>query len=118
MPTSVNAMYKTTREGRRVPSRDYREWQARALEHLTPYLWKDPIEGRIALWGVVCFNNKRRNDVQNRSKALCDVLEKAGIYNDDSQIDDIRMIRGPFVDDRDEVLGGEGYVSVRLWEIK
>jgi Holliday junction resolvase RusA-like endonuclease len=81
-------------------------------------MWKEPSKERIALWALVCFNNKRRNDVQNRSKALCDLFEKAGVYVDDSQIDDIRMMRGVAVDDRDEVLGGSGYVSVRLWEIK
>ena len=116
MPTSVNAMYKTTRQGRRVPSKEYREYIAAGLNFLIPFMPEKPLEGRLALWGVVYFPNKRRNDVQNRIKSLCDLLEKARFFNDDSQIDDIRMVRG---DPHDVAFGlTTGYVSIRLWEIK
>jgi len=39
--------------------------------------------------------DRRAFDVDNRVKVLLDSLQRAGIYPDDGQIDDLRITRGP-----------------------
>jgi crossover junction endodeoxyribonuclease RusA len=48
-------------------------------------------------------------DIQNRLKGLCDALEDAHIFENDKQIDDLRIIRGH------PVKGGRCHVTI--WEI-
>jgi crossover junction endodeoxyribonuclease RusA len=36
-------------------------------------------------------------DIDNRIKSLQDALEVAGAYDNDEQIDDLRVLRGPIV---------------------
>jgi crossover junction endodeoxyribonuclease RusA len=55
------------------------------------------IGGRLAL-EIVVFpdGNRVRFDLDNRVKPLQDALQKAGVFDDDdSQIDDLRIVRGP-----------------------
>jgi Holliday junction resolvase RusA-like endonuclease len=55
---------------------------------------RQPITGRVAL--VATFHEpdrKRKRDVTNYAKLLCDALSPAAIL-DDSQIDDARYVRG------------------------
>jgi crossover junction endodeoxyribonuclease RusA len=54
----------------------------------------------------VCARDKRRLDVDNFAKATLDALTHAGVYNDDSQIDELLITRGPIVK------GGECAVMV------
>lgn len=39
--------------------------------------------------------DRRRRDLDNIQKGVLDSLEKAGIYHDDSQIDELRILRMP-----------------------
>ncbi len=40
--------------------------------------------------------DRRRRDLDNILKAIGDALQHAGIYHDDNQIDEIRIVRQPF----------------------
>lgn len=51
------------------------------------------LEGRIRLFAAIYPRDRRRQDLDNRSKLLCDALTSAGIYNDDSQIDELILVR-------------------------
>lgn len=51
--------------------------------------------GRLAVTVTVYPPDKRRRDLDNTQKALLDALAFAGVYEDDSQIDDLRVVRGP-----------------------
>ena len=44
-------------------------------------------DGRFGLIVELTYNNKRRNDVDNRVKATQDALTRAGVWLDDSQVD-------------------------------
>lgn len=67
------------------------------------------LTGPIALEIVACQPDKRRRDLDNIAKVVCDQL--AGkLYQDDSQIMDMRIKWG------ENVKGGE--VRVRAWEVK
>jgi len=41
--------------------------------------------------------DRRRRDIDNLSKSLFDAMQKAGVYEDDTQIKDFRMIHSGIV---------------------
>lgn len=56
-----------------------------------------PLEGRVSVVAEICPPDRRRRDLDNAWKTLADALTKAGVWKDDHQIDDLRLIRGPSV---------------------
>lgn len=54
----------------------------------------------------LCMRDRRASDLDNRLKALCDALEHAGVFDDDEQIDELLVLRGPIVK------GGQCYVML------
>jgi len=48
---------------------------------------------RLAVTVRMTFSNRRRCDLDNRAKLLLDGLRKCGAIGDDSQIDDLRLVR-------------------------
>lgn len=50
-------------------------------------------EDRLALEVFAHPPDKRRRDIDNILKCLCDGLQHAGVYEDDCQIDDIHISR-------------------------
>tara|TARA_R100000935_G_C2771690_1_gene137907 strand:+ start:468 stop:839 length:372 start_codon:yes stop_codon:yes gene_type:complete len=54
-------------------------------------------EKRLAISVVIHPRSKRKFDLDNTLKAILDALMKAGMYNDDSQIDYIEIARGEAV---------------------
>jgi crossover junction endodeoxyribonuclease RusA len=52
---------------------------------------------RLAISVVIHPRSKRKFDLDNTLKAILDALMKAGMYNDDSQIDYIEIARGEAV---------------------
>lgn len=59
---------------------------------------------------VVCPFSKRSLDPHNYTKALLDVLEQVGVYEDDDQVVDLRVRLGPVIK--------EGRMVISLWEIE
>lgn len=45
----------------------------------------------------LCMRDRRASDLDNRLKALCDALEHAGVFENDEQLDEIVLLRGPVV---------------------
>lgn len=59
---------------------------------------------------VLCYPpDKRRRDLDNAQKAIWDGLQHAGVYKDDSQIDELIIRRMPF---------NEGRITVSLCVIE
>ncbi len=48
---------------------------------------------RLAVTVRMTFANRRRCDLDNRAKLTLDALRKCGCIGDDSQIDDLRLVR-------------------------
>lgn len=68
------------------------------------------LEGRIALFAAIHPADRRRQDLDNRSKSLQDALTHAGVWLDDEQIDELTLVR------REVVRGG--MVKVVITEIE
>lgn len=122
MPPSVNKLYRSFIAGgkvRRALSREATAWKVHALGQLTKeMLTRETLEGRLRLEVRVRFMNRRRQDIQNRLKALCDVMETAEVYLDDSQIDELEVVRLPVLyDPLGTLVSSDAYVSVSIWEI-
>ena len=62
---------------------------------------------RLAVDIQACPPDNRKRDLDNVAKVLIDALMHAGLFDDDSQIDDLRIWRGP-------VRKGAGFVLVSV----
>lgn len=71
---------------------------------------RNKVTGRITVMVTLYPSNLRAMDLDNRWKGLLDSLKHAGVINDDADIDDLRMIRGP-------LRRNDGSVEVTITEI-
>lgn len=88
-PPSVNTYYRTFR-GRMIISAAGRAYRKNVVSSAPPV---KPMLGRLAVEVDVYPPDRRRRDLDNVLKAALDSLQHAGIYADDSQIDDLRLTR-------------------------
>jgi crossover junction endodeoxyribonuclease RusA len=60
--------------------------------------WVPPITDPVKLEVLLCPPDRKRRDLDNfAGKALLDAIKKAGVYEDDSLIDELRAIRGTVI---------------------
>jgi len=97
-PPSVNTYWRAVK-GRVILSKRGREYrhavnvavaaafESEGVEDLRPLL------GRLKVVIKATMPDKRRRDIDNINKAALDAMGYAGIYGDDNQIDDLRVIR-------------------------
>lgn len=110
-PPSTNQYYRSIRMGKGVRTlisekgRQYRDAVVGecCIAHLTNTL----LGGRLAVKITLCPPDRRKRDLDNFNKGLLDALTHAGLWGDDSQIDDLHNLRGPVVK------GGHVLVEVR-----
>lgn len=89
-PPSVNHYYLKFRN-RVVIGKRGREYRKSVSETLGPMT---PRKGKLAIVVVLCPPDRRRRDVDNFQKCLFDSLTKANVWEDDSQVDFLCVIRG------------------------
>lgn len=95
IPPSVNSLYRAFRQGRSVRtimSKEGRAWYAAAIEAVK-IPGHAPLSGRLCVSINLFFPSARRCDIDNRTKGALDVLTKARIWEDDSQIDELLVKR-------------------------
>jgi len=91
-PPSVNHYWRSIGPGRVVISkagRDYRQ-QVWALARETG---QPKLSGRLAVTIAATMPDRRGRDIDNVLKALLDALTHGGAWQDDKQIDDLRIYR-------------------------
>lgn len=101
-PPSMNHYWRSVAMGRSVRvlisarGRAYRAQVARsvALKATVGASGRHPLAGRLAVTVTAYPPDRRRRDLDNLGKALLDACTHAGIWLDDSQIDDLRIVRG------------------------
>lgn len=97
-PPTTNNLYETLRNGKRRKSTKAREYESNVLatwcelkQTLGFKAFKET--DRLRLTITLFAKDKRRRDIDN-IKIIPDALAKAGVYPDDSQIDELKVIRG------------------------
>lgn len=108
VPPTANNLFPTGRSGKRFISSKYRDWKAEAEKALASQSAPKPgMAGRLYAEYRYSFPDKRRRDIANFEKAVTDFLKEYGVFEDDSQIDELKLVRDP--------LGSNG-VFVTIWE--
>lgn len=69
-------------------------------------------EGRLAMFIDAYPPDNRRRDLDNINKAICDSLQKAGVYDDDCQIFTLKSFK------QEPVKGGKVDVIVCQWRTR
>jgi crossover junction endodeoxyribonuclease RusA len=90
-PPSINHYWRHTRNGHYISAEGqaYRETvrQTMALRAT------QALSGRVAVTVTAYPPDKRKRDLDNVLKALLDALTHGGLWADDEQIDDLRIVR-------------------------
>jgi len=114
-PPSANTYYRSIRMGqscRVLISKRGREYKQEVVDLIASMAEQDtfPISSRVGMSVMLHAPNRRRYDLDNRAKALCDAIEDAGIFAiGDEQIDALTLRRG-------EIIKG-GRAVVHLYEL-
>ena len=92
-PPSVNTYWRSV-NGRTILSRKGREYRANAHARLAeqglPF-----VKGRVSVSAIAHAPDNRRRDLDDLWKSILDSLTHARAIEDDSLIDDLRIVRGP-----------------------
>lgn len=92
-PPSVNSYWRTFR-GRMIISKEGREYR-QAVSKLIQGSWRYTKSVKVVITAYRPDNRKR--DLDNLLKASLDSLTYAGVWEDDSQIVDLRIVWGDIV---------------------
>jgi crossover junction endodeoxyribonuclease RusA len=93
-PPSVNRAWRNV-GNRTLLSREARAYRRQAVLELMAQNAKK-IGGRKCRVEITVFApDNRRRDIANLEKQLSDAMQTYGVFDDDSQIDDLRIVRGP-----------------------
>jgi crossover junction endodeoxyribonuclease RusA len=95
-PPSVNHYWRHVRIGRAIRVHISQEGAAyrRDVRSICKVYRVPRVEGRLTVAVSVVAPDKRKRDLDNLLKGLLDALCHAGVYEDDSQIDQLTITRG------------------------
>lgn len=96
-PPTVNSYYTQTKRGRFISKtgRLFREKVGADCREQLGYI--DPIDDKLFIEVHLFPPDRRTRDLDNYMKALLDALTEAGIWVDDSQVDQLCIYRGVIV---------------------
>lgn len=105
LPPTLNHAYGQRRGGGKFIKKDGIAFH-REVSDIVAAAGHPTITGRVAVFVAVYPKNNVRQDVANREKLLSDSMTMAGVWEDDSLIDSITIVR------RQKVKGGKVRVLV------
>ena len=91
-PPSINGYWRSYR-GRQILSHKARVYRQSAMRHVLSCKANKHLTGRLAVDIELYPPNRMKIDIDNRIKALLDVMQHAGVYEDDNQIDKLTVER-------------------------
>lgn len=96
LPPSVNNYWRKSPHGMYITAAG-KTFRERVAEIVAEHNAKKFGDSRLFVAMRVCGGDKRRRDLDNFCKAGLDALMHAGVFDDDSQIDELHVSRGPIV---------------------
>lgn len=96
-PPTTNTYWRTWK-GRMILSARGRQYRTDVMAAILGNGKPNTFTGRLAVMIQFSPPDRRRRDLDNFTKGLLDALQHAGVYEDDSQIDDLHLKRGPIVE--------------------
>ncbi len=93
-PPTVNTYWRMF-NNRMIISKKGREYRNAVNTAIIEQKANKKLEGRLRIHIAASMPDKRRRDLDNINKAALDGLQNAGVYLDDSQIDELIVVRGP-----------------------
>ena len=93
LPPSMNTYWRNFR-GRTVLSKGGRDYKLMVQKYVAANQIPSFNDDRLAAIIKIFPRDKRAIDLDNRLKSLLDSLQDAGVFNDDSQFDEIQISRG------------------------
>lgn len=97
-PPSVNCYIRrgSNRSYMTKKGKEFRDEVVNEVAERDSSVWKIPrcaMNGRLAVNVELTAPDKRKRDIDNHVKAVLDALQYAGVFLDDSQIDELRVKR-------------------------
>ncbi|RLJ71577.1 crossover junction endodeoxyribonuclease RusA [Hydrogenivirga caldilitoris] len=83
-----------------------KNWEVRALWELRQQYVGEPIAFKVSVDIILTLPNHRKRDIDNMLKSLWDVLEKAGVLENDNLIYEIRTVK--------KVVKGQQGVEIKI----
>jgi crossover junction endodeoxyribonuclease RusA len=108
LPPSVNS-YWGFAGSRRFLTLSAREFK-KEVAHIASQQHINFGNKRLSLTVTLHFKDRRKSDIDNRIKSLLDALMQAGLFDDDSQIDELHVYRGEIIK--------QGKALVRIFELQ
>lgn len=109
-PPSVNKIWRSSGNGTLL-SKVGRYYRKAAVSHILETCGgePEPLLGRLTVVIEMFPPDRRKRDIDNHAKAVLDALTLARVIGDDSQIDELRLVRR-------DVSKGHGFVLVEVAE--
>ena len=105
-PPSLNGMWRSY-AGRTILSKRGREYRKQVIEKLTTTLiGHETITSRVKVRLDLYPPCKRKRDIDNYPKSVFDALTHAGVWLDDEQVDEMRVVR------KSKVKGGKIVIMI------
>ena len=100
-PPSMNSYWRAIPMGkiaRNILSKAGRTYRERAMAAIieSGHHGKG-LDGKVSLSLILSAPDKRRRDLDNFLKPVLDALTHGKVYEDDYQVDELRVVRGPIV---------------------
>ena len=93
LPPSVNS-YRTIFRNRMNISKAGKEFKTQVSDYVVEYRVPKLGKARLEMQVILYPRDRRKQDIDNRIKALWDALGDAGVFDDDEQIDILMVSRG------------------------
>ena len=107
-PPTINSYYKMTQNGQRYLDKSVREFRQKVSDSINEQCPGLKLDCPLFMEVYLFVPDRRKRDLDNYMKGLLDALTEAGLWEDDSLIDQLHIYRG-------EVVKG-GLVKIELSE--
>jgi crossover junction endodeoxyribonuclease RusA len=108
-PPTVNNYYKKAAHGGRYISNKGRKFRDDTIKAVLEQLPDIHLDGKLLMEVILFPPDKRQRDIDNYNKSLLDALTHSGVWEDDSQVDQLFIYRG-------SVRSRNGSVYIRLMD--